>query len=284
LSFGLGISTIPDAEFQPMILLQEQRCVCRCTAAADKNFVFSPHSISTALAMTYAGADGTTAAQIKQILRFDQSDEILHASANAFDLSLEARGKASKGKDGQPFRLRVNNALFAQRDYTFEAPFLDGLAANYGAGVKLVDYKSDIPSAVKNINDWVSVRTEDKIKNLVATSDISHTTRLPLVNTVYMNAAWQNPFTIESTSNAPFAAPSGRKAVPTMHGTMAANYVENADGFAAELPFDDGDTSMVFISPNDLQSWESDAVRRQAQRLRFAGARAPSDFPTQVQT
>jgi serpin B len=227
------------------------------SAASDKNFVFSPHSISLALAMTYAGASGSTAEQMKQVLRFNQPEETLHAAANALDLSLETRGRASKGKDGQPFRIRVNNALFAQQGYAFEAPFLDTLAANYGAGVKLVDYKTNIPGAVSNINDWVSVKTEEKIKNLVQNSDFNRMSRLTLVNTVYMNAAWQSKFEVTSTRAAQFATASGSKSVPTMNQTLEAKYAENADGFSVELPFDDGDTSMVFISPNSIAALES---------------------------
>jgi serpin B len=227
------------------------------TAEADKNFVFSPHSISLALAMTYAGASGSTAAQMKQVLRFNQSDDVLHAAANALDLSLEQRGKAAKGKDGQPFRLRVNNALFAQKDYAFEAPFLDALALNYGTGVKLVDYKTNIPGAVQDINGWVDAKTESKIKNLVREGDFDRMSRLTLVNTVYMNAAWQTPFEKSATIDAPFAAAGGSVSVPTMRDTTYAQFAENADGFAVQLPFDDGDTEMVFISPNNLQSFES---------------------------
>ena len=227
------------------------------SAAADKNFVFSPHSISLALAMTYAGAGGNTAAQMKQVLRFSQPEATLHAAANTLDLSLEARGKNAKGKDGQPFRLRVNNALFAQQSYAFEAPFLDTLAVNYGAGVQLVDYQTNIPGAVRDINGWVSAKTEDKIKNLVTEGDFTRMSRLTLVNTVYMNAAWQSPFGKGATSDAPFTSAAGSVSVPTMKQTLPASFAENADGFSVELPFDDGETSMVFISPNSLQAFEA---------------------------
>ena len=39
--------------------------------SADGNLFFSPYSISTCLAMTYAGARGATAAQMAQTLHFD---------------------------------------------------------------------------------------------------------------------------------------------------------------------------------------------------------------------
>jgi serpin B len=80
--------------------------------------------------------------------------------------------------------------------------------------------------------------------------------RLTLVNTVYMNAAWQSNFRKEATHDAAFAGIAGNIQVRTMEQTLTAEYVETADGFAVQLPFDDGDTSMVFISPENLASFE----------------------------
>ncbi|MBU0514179.1 MAG: hypothetical protein KJ621_05345, partial [Proteobacteria bacterium] len=42
------------------------------------NIIFSPYSVSTALAMTYAGAAGNTARQMRRVLHFGLPDAALH--------------------------------------------------------------------------------------------------------------------------------------------------------------------------------------------------------------
>jgi serpin B len=220
------------------------------------NLVFSPHSISLALAMTYAGADGQTAAEMKKTLHFALDGDRLHEASNALDQAIAGRGKNALGKDGQPFRLKVNNALFGQTGFPFEAPFLDNLARNYGAGMLLVDYKTNPAGAANDINAWVESKTERKIKNLVKATDFTGLSRLTLVNTVYMNAAWASKFRVADTAAAPFATASGPKSVPTMSQTTYTKVVENADGLGLVLPFDGNEVSMVLVQPNDLPAYE----------------------------
>ncbi len=55
------------------------------SAAGDGNVVFSPTSIVAALAMTYAGADGTTAQEMADTLHFTLSTDALHKAFNTLD-------------------------------------------------------------------------------------------------------------------------------------------------------------------------------------------------------
>ncbi|MBI2869337.1 MAG: serpin family protein, partial [Chloroflexi bacterium] len=99
------------------------------------NLFYSPYSISQALAMTFAGARGDTATSMAKALYFTLPQERLHPAFNSIDLELGRRGQGAKGKDQQPFKLHVANAIWGQRDFTFLAPFLDILAQHYGAGL-----------------------------------------------------------------------------------------------------------------------------------------------------
>ncbi len=58
---------------------------------SDGNLFISPHSISLALAMAYAGARGDTQRQMAETLHFDLSQEQLHSAFNALDLSLNGQ-------------------------------------------------------------------------------------------------------------------------------------------------------------------------------------------------
>ncbi len=125
---------------------------------SQDNLVFSPASIVTALTMTYAGAAGTTAEEMAAALHLSLPEEALHPAFNALDTLVESRsweGKDHEGKDVGVL-MKSANSLWGQQDLVFKQPFLDTLAANYGAGIRLVDYKMAAETARQAINDWVS--------------------------------------------------------------------------------------------------------------------------------
>jgi serpin B len=55
--------------------------------AEPGNLFYSPYSLSAALAMTYAGAAGDTAAQMATTLHYTLPSERLHPAFNALDLA-----------------------------------------------------------------------------------------------------------------------------------------------------------------------------------------------------
>ncbi len=119
------------------------------TAAPNDDLFYSPYSVSEALAMTYAGARGGTEKSMAQSLNFTLPQDRLHPAFNSLDLQLKQRGQGAKGKDGAGFRLRVVNAIWGQKDYTFLEQFLDVLAQNYGAGLRILDFiKETEPSRI----------------------------------------------------------------------------------------------------------------------------------------
>ncbi|MBM3175326.1 MAG: serpin family protein, partial [Chloroflexi bacterium] len=171
---------------------------------AEGNLFFSPYSISLALAMTYAGARGTTAQQMANTLHFTLPQEQLHPAFNSLDTELSQRGQGAKGKDEKGFRLNIVNAIWGQKGYKFLPEFLDTLAQNYGAGLRTLDFKQASEASRITINDWVSQQTEGRIKDLIPKGAIDPLTRLVLTNAIYFNAAWQFPFKKESTKDGAF--------------------------------------------------------------------------------
>ncbi len=217
---------------------------------ADTNLVFSPESISTALAMLYAGAAGSTKSEMQAALHFAQPDGELHAAFNTLDQMLESRGANASGTDGQPFQLRVSNAVWGQRDATFLPSYLDVLALNYGAGVNTVDFSKDVELARHSINAWVSDQTAGKIRELLGKGILGPDTRLVLTNAVYFNAAWAEQFDPTATSELPFSALDGSSvSVPVMHALLELPYTE-ADGYqAVEIPYAGDELSLLVILP-----------------------------------
>jgi len=110
----------------------------------DGNLFYSPYSLSLALAMTYAGAEGETRQQMADVLRYIfLEDEELHTAFNKLALELASRGEDAEGKDDEGFRLNVVNAIWGQKDFGFLSDFLDVLAKNYGAGLRILDFISN---------------------------------------------------------------------------------------------------------------------------------------------
>ncbi len=218
----------------------------------EGNLFYSPYSISVALAMTYAGARNETEQQMADTLHFTLPQERLHPALNGLDLKLASRGEGAEGKDEEGFRLNIANSIWGQEDYEFLNEFLDVLAENYGAGLRLLDFINAPESSRITINNWVSDRTEGRIEDLIPQGAIDTLTRLVLTNAIYFNAAWLNPFSEDMTGDGTFHLLDGSEVtVPMMTQTESFGYSEGEGYQAVELPYDGRELSMVILLPNN---------------------------------
>ena len=215
------------------------------------NMFYSPYSISTALAMTYAGANGDTGTQMSKALDFALPQAQLHPAFNDLALQLANRGQGAIGTNGKSFSLSIANALWCQKDYNFQPSFLDTLAQNYGAGVNLLDFiNSPEPSRV-TINNWVSNETNNKIQDLIPDGAITPYTGLVLTNAIYFDAAWQYPFSGDKTSNGTFNLLDGSTvSVPMMNNEASYSYAKGNGYQAVELPYSGDQIAMDIIMPD----------------------------------
>lgn len=219
-----------------------------------ENLFFSPHSISVALAMTWAGARGNTETEMANALHFELGQGRLHPAFNALDLELATRAEASGANPPLPFRLNVTNALFGQVDFTFLDLFLDTLAINYGAGMRLMDFVNEPEESRVAINAWVADKTEDRIEELIAQGIIDSATRLVLVNAIYFTASWAEPFDEANTTDDAFTLLDGTDiTTPTMHGSASMVYADGPNYEAAEVPYDGQQLAMLLIVPDEGQ-------------------------------
>ncbi len=215
--------------------------------AAPGNLFVSPFSIWQALGMTQAGASGTTAAEITSTLQFTLPFDRIHPSCNFLDLALASRGSGTSG-----FKLKIVNALWGQKGVSFLAQFLDILAQNYGAGLRLLDFATDPDTARQTINAWVSAMTEQRIPELLSSglNETLRVTRLVLTNAVYFKADWANKFQTSATTDTQFTLSDGStKSVRMMRQTEAFPYAEGAGWKAVEMPYVGKELGMVVILP-----------------------------------
>lgn len=208
------------------------------------NLFYSPFSISTALAMVFAGARTETASQISATMNFPQNKNF-HSD---YKLLLNGLNEGTVGK----IRLNIANGLWAQKDYKFLDSYFDIVKSNYRSELKNVDFADAIETEKirKDINGWVEQKTNDKIKDILSQGDLTSMTRLVLVNAVYFYGAWENPFEKQATHPKDFTLLDGTKNnVPFMNQQGRFNYYEDSKIQALEIPYKDNKASMVIFLP-----------------------------------
>lgn len=241
-------ASAPDADLRTLVAGNNPFTfyLYRTLSSADGNLFYSPHSISLALAMTYAGARGETERQMAETLQFRLPQATLHAAFNTLDLELAARGADDDG-----FRLRIANAVWGQRGYDFLDEFLDLLAEHYGAGVMSADFQGAPEASRDAINDWVAERTEDRVRDLIPAELIHPLTRMVLTNAVYFNAAWALPFSESRTIPGLFHLLDGGSVEAPMMRIDDEFVYASGDGFqVVDLPYEGYELSMTILVPD----------------------------------
>ncbi|MBW6479097.1 MAG: serpin family protein [Bacteroidales bacterium] len=209
----------------------------------DENLVISPFSISTALAMTYAGADGNTAMQMARTLYFDIDQESFHKSFSQWMNTILEKGEAKK-------QLQIANSLWPQEDYPFLDEFMDLMREYYGSGFYKVNYKGDREQIRQQINAWVEKHTNDLIKDLIQPGVLTDDTRLVLVNAIYFLSNWKIAFDENATHPGVFYISRERTAnVPFMYMKDDLRYTKTDNFQALELEYEGGDFSMLVVLP-----------------------------------
>ncbi len=237
---------------------------------AEGNLFFSPYSISTALAMTYAGARGETAEQMAETLHFTLPNEDLHRAMGAL---VDALNRA--GEEGD-FELAVANALWGQSGYEFLDAFTEMVEESYGAGLERVDFQRETEAARQTINQWVEDKTNERIEDLLKPGILNPDTALVLTNAIYFKGDWASQFDENATADKPFTLADGDKIdVPMMYQKDEFKYGENDDCKIIELPYEGDRLSMLVLLPekadgiNDLEEKLSpDAIARWTEGMR----------------
>jgi serpin B len=211
-------------------------------ATQDGNLFYSPYSISTALAMTHAGARGETADAMARTLHFTLPQDRLHPAFA--DLMARHNGDGSERR----YQLYVANRLWGQRGFGFNPAYLNLTSDHYGAGLEELDFQNDTEQSRRIINAWVEQQTRDRIKDLIAPSDLPASTRLVLTNAIYFKAAWRHRFESEGAAAFRLNATDAVK-VPFMHKTEDVLYRETDEFQAVSLPYQGGELNMIVLLP-----------------------------------
>jgi len=223
----------------------------------EGNLFLSPYSISTAIAMTYAGARGETASQMAKVLHFpvgavvgpESPPMVMDAPQFASTFGQIMKDLNKRGRKGA-YTLTVANALWGQKGFGFLKEFLKFIETNYGGRLREVDFVAATEASRKTINVWVEKQTKDKIKDLIPPGVLDSMTRLVLTNAIYFKGNWARQFKESRTKDAPFTLADGNEIqAPMMNQTGQFGYMETETFQALELPYVDDELSMIILLP-----------------------------------
>jgi serpin B len=242
----------------------------RQLATGDENLCISPYSIESALAMTFAGADGETRTEMARVLHLT-NDGTVPVSFAALQRSLEEMSaktaelvKESKkfGGPSEPITLNIANRLFAQKGYAFCDAYLSLVKQNFGGAFEPLDFIANPAVATQRINKWVADQTRDRIRDLIPGGALDKTTRLVLANALYLKAPWASEFSENATQREPFHGRGGSQInVPMMRKSSDHFGYAKRDGYTAvSLPYAGNDLQFLVLLPdgvNGLHALES---------------------------
>ncbi|HEX5490814.1 MAG TPA: serpin family protein [Candidatus Udaeobacter sp.] len=237
----------------------------RQLATGDANLCISPYSINSALAMTFAGADGETRTEMARVLHFSNSGDV-PASFSALQQSLQQMSaktaelaKESKkfGGPSEPITLNIANRLFAKNGYHFREAFLSLVKQNFGGAFEPLDFAVDPAAATQRINKWVADQTRDRIRDLIPSGALDKTTRLVLANALYLKAPWANEFTQTATKPEPFFVRGAPVDVPMMRKTTSLGYAKREGFTVVTVPYAGNDLQFVVLLPDEINGLRS---------------------------
>lgn len=218
--------------------------------ARPGNLFFSPHSVSTALGMTYAGARESTATEMARALHFSLGPEQLHLAFAELQAGLNQVQEAGN------VELRVANSLWPQQGYPFLPEYLSLIETHYGGSVTPVDFSTEAARETtrQTINRWVESRTRERIKELIRPGCLHERMRLVLTNAIYFKGKWKNEFYPWSTRDIAFHLSAAKSVpVPMMYQKKYFRYGGDSSLQILEMPYRGGELSMLILLPAKIE-------------------------------
>lgn len=223
-------------------------------AGEPGNLVLSPYSVLVALGMTLTGAGGATAEEMRAVLGAGTLGDRWHKGVNAMTSYVDGLAGEQERGDGSKAELALAtaNQVFGQTGVGWEEEFLDLLGKEYGAPLRSVDYQQAAEQARVLINGWVEDQTDDRIVDLVPEGGVDASTRLVLVNAIYLKAPWEDPFEKGLTAKAAFNRADGSTVdVDMMRKPDLSGALTTGSGWrAATLPYAGRRLAMTIVLPD----------------------------------
>jgi serpin B len=205
------------------------------------NLLFSPYTISNALAMTYFGAAGRTADEMARTLHLALGNR-LHSTYERVARELDGNGENRK------CTLSVANSLWDQKGYHNRPLFEFLLKKCYQGELNTVDFRNDPEAARKAINNWGKKKTKNRIKELFPPKALDKNVRLVLASTASFKADWENEFSVKQTRRGDFFLAEKKKVrVPLMSQRAVLRLYQGRDYQVLMLPSSEDSFRMLVV-------------------------------------
>ena len=212
--------------------------------SGQNNIFYSPYSIFTALAMTYEGAKGKTAQEIKSVFHFPENNILEPNFAKIYN---------DLNKPNKDYALTTGNALWVQKNFGLLKDYTQRVEEYYGGKATNLDFVNETEKSRQIINSFIEEQTNNKIVNLIPTGFLDALTRLVLTNAIYFKGEWVWQFDKNNTKEMEFhISPTKVVKTPIMYmdpKKAKFKYADLEKLQILELPYKGDQISMLILLP-----------------------------------
>ena len=236
-----GISAVVNANNQFAVTMYQQ--LNGQSNQVDANVFFSPYSLTSAIAMLYAAAEGNTKAQIQKTFYYPSLPILNPNSAALYN---------QFNKPSPNYKLNTINDLWLQQGRTPNQAYIDTVKRYYGGQVNTLDFKNNTETSRQMINEKIAKHTNQMIPELLSKESTQPSTSAILTNAVYFKADWSSRFWV--SGDMPFHYFNGTSSdVDMMFQNTEFRYSEDEQVQVVELPYKGIELSMLVVLPKSKE-------------------------------
>lgn len=243
---------INDKQLKPITLTIEQQALVQANnqfaftlfnksanEETKDNLFISPFSVSMSLSMTLNGAAGNTKTEMENTLGFGGKQAGL---INDYNKMLSGQ---LQNIDKEVI-FTVANSIWYRKEFAVEPTFISTNQTYYNAEVSSLNF--DSPLAVKTINNWVSLKTNNAIPTII--ENITSDNVMFLINAIYFKGSWRNKFDESKTMDQDFIKEDLSVVKCKMMSQESTYHSVVNDLFSAiEMPYGQGNFVMTVMVP-----------------------------------
>ena len=237
-----GVKQVVNANNQFAIDLYQR--INKQAKQAENNVFFSPYSLSTAMAMLYAAAEGETKQQIQKTFHYP-APAILNPNSAALYNQFN--------KPNPNYDLSTVNDLWMRQGLSPNQTYLDTVKRYYGGQVTNLDFASRPELSRQTINNTIANHTKQMISELLPSGSISRSTATVLTNAVYFKSEWAQPLALRNWEQPFYNLDGTTTDVNLMYGINHFDYMEDEKVQVVELPYKGDDLSMLIVLPKSKE-------------------------------
>ena len=237
-----GIKQVVNANNQFAIDLYQQ--INKQAKQAENNIFFSPYSLSTAMAMLYAAAEGETKQQIQKTFHYP-TPAILNPNSAALYNQFN--------KPNPNYDLSTVNDLWMRQGLSPSQNYLDTVKRYYGGQVTNLDFASRPEPSRQTINKTIANHTKQIIPELLPEGSIKSSTAAVLTNAVYFKSEWAQPLALRNWEQLFYNLDGTTTDVNLMYGINHFDYMEDEQVQVVELPYKGDELSMLVVLPKSKE-------------------------------